>query len=291
MARCLFWGFDSEPCRSRRRDWHGLCFESSSEIFATKFSNRRNPECLVPLQAVSRLAKTAALACAVVAPMWAHAQLSANVALTTNYKFRGQDQDASRSKAVKPALQGGFDYTFGDSGFYVGNWNSSVDWLPGNSLETDFYGGYKFKAADGLGRGHADLCVLGQRQPATPPRSTAPAPTARSRPSIRTRCPRTTSAGPAPRRFGSQGRNTGYLQFSYSQEVMPKVTLKASVGYTHFSSDIKDLGVPNYVDYSVGGAYDLGDGFCCSSGDRRQQEAYFGDVNKARLILTLSKTF
>ena len=81
-------------------------------------------------------------------PMLASAQLTANVSLTTNYKFRGQDQDTSKVKAVKPAPQGGFDYTFGETGFYVGNWNSSVNWLSGNSLESDLYGGYKFKAGD-----------------------------------------------------------------------------------------------------------------------------------------------
>ena len=250
----------------------------------------------MPSPAASRFktfAKTATLACAVVAPMWAHAQLSANVALTTNYKFRGQDQDASRTRAVKPALQGGFDYTFGDSGFYVGNWNSSVDWLPGNSLETDFYGGYKFKAADvdwdvgaltyvysGNANGNTtEIYGSGTYGPFTAKYS------------------HTVSKdyfGWAGAKAGSglKGRNTGYLQFSYSQEVMPKVTLKASVGYTHFSSDIKDLGVPNYVDYSVGGAYDLGDGFSAGAAvTGANKKAYFGDVNKARLILTLSKTF
>lgn len=71
-------------------------------------------------------------------PVVASAQLSGNVALTSNYKFRGQDQDVSKDKTVKPALQGGFDYAF-SNGFYVGNWNSSVDWLENNSLETDVY--------------------------------------------------------------------------------------------------------------------------------------------------------
>ena len=238
-------------------------------------------------------AKTAALACAVISPLWAHAQLTANVALTTNYKFRGQDQDSSRNKAVKPALQGGFDYAFGDSGFYVGNWNSSVDWLPGSSLETGFYGGYKFKAAEvdwdvgaltyvysGNANGNTtELYGSGTYGPFTAKYS------------------HTVSKdyfGWAGAKAGSglKGRNSGYLQFSYSQEVMPKVTLKAAVGYTHFSSDIKDLGVPNYVDYSVGGAYDLGDGFTAAAAVAgANKKAYFGDVNKARLILTLSKTF
>ena len=59
------------------------------------------------------------------------APLTANVAVTTNYKYRGQDQGSLPSKAVKPAIQGGFDWTM--NGFYIGNWNSSVGWLSGNS--------------------------------------------------------------------------------------------------------------------------------------------------------------
>lgn len=237
------------------------------------------------------LAAAAAVTC-VFASQLAHAELTANIALTTNYKFRGQDQDASRSRALKPALQGGFDYSFGDSGFYVGNWNSTVDWLPGNSLETDFYGGYKFKAAEVdwdvgaltyvySGNSHGNTTELygaGTYGPFTAKYS------------------HTVSkdyfnwAG-AKAGSGLKGRNTGYLQLSYSQEVLPKFALKASVGYTHFSSDIKSLGVPNYVDYSVGGAYDFGGGLSLAAAVvGATKRSYFGDVNKPRLILTLSKS-
>ena len=237
------------------------------------------------------LAAAAAVTC-VFASQLAHAELTANIALTTNNKFRGQDQDASRSRALKPALQGGFDYSFGDSGFYVGNWNSTVDWLPGNSLETDFYGGYKFKAAEVdwdvgaltyvySGNSHGNTTELygaGTYGPFTAKYS------------------HTVSkdyfnwAG-AKAGSGLKGRNTGYLQLSYSQEVLPKFALKASVGYTHFSSDIKSLGVPNYVDYSVGGAYDFGGGLSLAAAVvGATKRSYFGDVNKPRLILTLSKS-
>ena len=81
-------------------------------------------------------------------PLMASAQLSGNLSLTTNYKYRGQDQDVSKVKAFKPAVQGGLDYAFGESGWYVGNWNSSVDWLPGNSIEMDLYGGYNGSVGD-----------------------------------------------------------------------------------------------------------------------------------------------
>ena len=53
---------------------------------------------------------------------------------------------------------------------------------------------------------------------------------------------------------------------------MPKVTLKAAVGFTRFASDIKDSGVPNYMDYSVGGAYDFGSGLSLGCRGGREQE-------------------
>ena len=51
----------------------------------------------------------------------AHADISANVALVSDYKFRGISQSNEN-----PAIQGGFDYAF-NNGFYVGTWGSTVD--------------------------------------------------------------------------------------------------------------------------------------------------------------------
>lgn len=63
------------------------------------------------------------------------------------------------------------------------------------------------------------------------------------------------------------------------------------MGYTRFASDIKDLGVPNYVDYSVGGAYDFGAGLSLSAAVAgANKKGFFGDANKARLIVSLTKT-
>lgn len=69
--------------------------------------------------------------------------LSANVGLFSEYIFRGIAQTAG-----KPAVQGGFDYAH-SSGFYLGTWGSNISWLQDfgaysrQSLEWDFYGGYK----------------------------------------------------------------------------------------------------------------------------------------------------
>lgn len=223
-------------------------------------------------------------------PLFASAQLTANVSLTTNYKFRGQDQDTSRTKAIKPALQGGFDYSFGDSGWYVGNWNSSVDWLSGNSLEADFYGGYKFKAADT----DWDVGALTYAYPGNSVGNTTELYGAATWGPVTAKYSHTVSKdyfGWASSKPGMRGRNTGYLALSFAQEVAPNVTLKAGLNFTRFSGDIKSLGVPNYVDYSVGGAYDFGGGVTLGAAVvGANKKAYFGDVNKARVLVTLTKT-
>ena len=61
------------------------------------------------------------------------AEVSGNVAIGSDYFFRGIDQ------AGGEALSGGFDVGF-ENGFYVGTWASSVDFSGG--LELDYYAGY-----------------------------------------------------------------------------------------------------------------------------------------------------
>jgi uncharacterized protein (TIGR02001 family) len=100
----------------------------------------------------------AALASAFALPVLAEdapapSPFSSNVALTTNYLYRGISQTGAG-----PAIQGGFDYA-GASGLYAGAWGSSISWLGdmgGTSgsntkspdianagLELDTYLGYK----------------------------------------------------------------------------------------------------------------------------------------------------
>ena len=77
------------------------------------------------------------------APAPAASPITANITITNDYRYRGISQSN-----FLPAIQGGFDYAH-ESGFYIGNWNSSISWLSdqnsGSSapIEMDFYGGYK----------------------------------------------------------------------------------------------------------------------------------------------------
>ena len=84
------------------------------------------------------------------APAPATSPITANVTVVNDYRYRGMTQSN-----YKPAIQGGFDYAH-ESGFYIGNWNSSISWISdgyptGNGLgapssapvEMDFYAGFK----------------------------------------------------------------------------------------------------------------------------------------------------
>ena len=70
----------------------------------------------------------------------AQAQVTGNLGLTSDYRFRGISQSQNA-----PAVQGGVDYAH-SSGFYVGNWNSSVSsqlYTNGAGVESDLYAGWK----------------------------------------------------------------------------------------------------------------------------------------------------
>jgi uncharacterized protein (TIGR02001 family) len=89
----------------------------------------------------------------------AHAEgltITGNLALTTDYEFRGFSQTQH-----DPAIQGGFDLTDGD--FYAGIWASNVDF--GSSvhvpMELDLYAGWRPK----IGPVSADFGVIAYTYP------------------------------------------------------------------------------------------------------------------------------
>ena len=187
--------------------------------------------------------------------------VSYNISAVSNYKFRGQDQDQSKTNGFKPALQGGVDYA-NPNGFYVGNWNSTVNFKdPKNNkanVEVDLYGGYKFP----LGEIGMDVGALAYIYPGATKANTTELYAAASYGPVTAKYSSTVSSG----YFGigavgaHDARGTGYLNLAFAQEVMPKVTLKASVGSTLFTTSGKKAGGVDYMDYSVGAAYDLGEG-------------------------------
>ena len=75
--------------------------------------------------------------------------ITANITVVNDYRYRGISQSN-----FQPAIQGGFDYAH-ESGFYIGNWNSSISWISDTyaaatspttvsaPVEMDFYAGFK----------------------------------------------------------------------------------------------------------------------------------------------------
>ena len=77
----------------------------------------------------------------------AQAEVTGNLGLTSDYRFRGISQSQNA-----PAVQGGIDYNH-SSGFYIGNWNSSVSsqvYTQGSGVESDLYAGWKKDIYKGL---------------------------------------------------------------------------------------------------------------------------------------------
>ena len=77
----------------------------------------------------------------------AHADVTGNLGLTSDYRFRGISQTQNA-----PAVQGGVDYAH-ESGLYIGNWNSSVSsqmYTNGAGVESDLYAGFKKDVYNGL---------------------------------------------------------------------------------------------------------------------------------------------
>ena len=82
----------------------------------------------------------AIVAMALITATAAQAQITGNLGLTSDYRFRGVSQTQNA-----PAVQGGIDYNH-VSGLYIGNWNSSVSsqlYTNGAGVESDVYAGFR----------------------------------------------------------------------------------------------------------------------------------------------------
>jgi len=84
----------------------------------------------------------------------AEGEFSGNVALTTDYVWRGFSQNSEN-----PSIQGGFDYANG--AFYAGTWAAIVD-FGGANMELDLYGGFAGETEGGLSW---DVGVIGYVYP------------------------------------------------------------------------------------------------------------------------------
>ncbi len=189
--------------------------------------------------------------------------VTGNFGTTSDYRFRGISQ-SDRDVAI----QGGFDVAH-KSGAYVGTWASSVsDWAAGpgsQNLEIDLYGGYKTEVS-GVG---LDVGAITYRYPGSTNSTSGNwrANTSEAYVGL-TYGPVSfkTSYVLSKNYFASTGTdNSGtlYYDLTLSQEIAPKLLASIHAGYTDYKKDGESVvgGKFSYADYSVGLAYDIGNGF------------------------------
>ncbi len=236
--------------------------------------------------------------------------ISGNFGLTSDYRFRGISQSNK-----KPAIQGGIDFEH-KSGFYAGNWNSSVsEWTAANGagLEMDFYGGYKTEVV-GIS---LDLGAIYYYYPGAKVDATTSTRNEYNTQEIYVGLgygpfSLKTSYTLSDRYFslGKDGddslqgnankssKGTLYYDLGFSYEIAPKLTLNAHAGLLA----LKDKVGSDIKDYSIGLAYDLsgwelGINFYQTSGLNADDKTFFTYAATGKKLydsgaaVSISKTF
>ncbi len=257
--------------------------------------------------AIAQTASTSPVPAAAAAP----GPFTANLTLTNDYRYRGISQSNFR-----PAIQGGFDYAH-SSGFYIGNWNSSISWISdsasmaGNSasapIEMDFYGGYKYEWSKGF---TADVGILQYYYPTTNLSAFAANPN--------------TTEIYAAQNFTFDAV-TGFLKFSWAASTLFGtansagsnytdltvnydtgfwgLALNAHVGYQYVAGktvagNISNSSLFSYTDWKLGVTKDFGSGFSGSMayvGTNAKDGSYVNpqlqNLGKGGFLISLTKTF
>uniref|UniRef100_UPI00333F704C TorF family putative porin n=1 Tax=Castellaniella defragrans TaxID=75697 RepID=UPI00333F704C len=214
-------------------------------------------------------------ALAFVMPMTSSAELSFNIGVVSLYKDRGVDQEG-RDEGVRPAVQGGVDYDFGN-GLYVGNWNSSGRF--GNAdAEVDLYAGYRFQVTNDVG---LDVGYVHYYYPGEGAWNSGEAYVGLGYQRLSLKIYR------GMRRDVNDGDM--YYRLTYMHPIIDKLDFKVGLGYQHFhASDLHGK-----VDYSVGLSYAIGKYVSLSgdvSGANRRNDVDDGSRD-TRFILGLNAAF
>jgi uncharacterized protein (TIGR02001 family) len=215
------------------------------------------------------------------APLLAHAEITANVALTTDYVWRGTSQTLE-----DPAIQGGFDYAHA-SGLYVGVWGSNVDFGEGDSadLEFDVYGGFGGEFGGGIGY---DIGLIYYAYPGTAPGVDYDW--------LEVYGSLSYSYFTLALNYSSDVFNSGedglYINLSGEYPINDTFSISGGIGNYSFDDSVFGPGAPDsYSDWNVGlsAAY-AGLGFDLRYHDTDDDgETLFGDIADGRVVFTVSK--
>lgn len=214
-------------------------------VFALPFSAMAQDatETTTPVTESPKAASTEDVSAPTVAPAAGEPEsnFSWNLSVNSDYLFRGYSLNSE-----SPALQGGLDYTFGDSGFAVGTWASNVDFddAAGPNVEWDNYVSWSHAINDswqftalydyysylGSQSSYGNINygeLFGSLTYAENYKFTVA----------------------YANDYGNSGLSTLYYEASGSWDLPRDVTLFASLGYQTWD---KDLGLKDYTNYSLG---------------------------------------
>jgi uncharacterized protein (TIGR02001 family) len=177
----------------------------------------------------------------------AQAQVTGNLGLTSDYRFRGVSQTQNA-----PAVQGGIDYAH-SSGFYVGNWNSSVSsqmYTNGSGVESDLYAGFKSKF---LGF-DVDVGSMNYFYPRATNGTSTNFDTNELYVAVGKGPVTAKVSNSLSNYFGTaDSKNSQYYQIDVAQPITGKLSAVVHVGRT----DVNNNATLNYTDWNVGAVYNL----------------------------------
>ena len=213
-------------------------------------------------------------------------QVSYNVALASEYRYRGLSQTDS-----DPALSGGVDYVHSPSGFYVGTWLSTIKWtkdLGGDgNIEWDVYAGKRGQLTDEVSYDVGGLYYWYPDNSLDPNANTFEI-------------------------YGKLGFGPAYIKYSHSTTNLFGTADSKRSGYLDVGADI-DVGngfllnlhvgrqrVKNnspfsYTDFKVGVTKDFGVATVALAWHKANTDAYLSpegrNLGKSAAVLSVSKTF
>ena len=212
--------------------------------------------------------------------------LTGNVALTSDYRYRGLSQTR-----LKPALQGGADYTHTDSGVYAGVWASTIKWIDdfgGDAkVEIDLYGGKRGEIAPNF---TYDVGGLFYAYPSN--RLSVNANTFELYGQLGWGPGYIKYSHSTTNLFGTaDSKGSGYLDVGANIELSPGLTLNLHAGRQRVANN----SVYSYNDYKVGLTKDFGIATVQLALIKAQTDAYLSpqgkNLGKSGAVLTISKTF
>lgn len=187
-------------------------------------------------------------------PGSARADLAFNLGAVSDYRFRGISQTR-----LKPALQGGVDYSAG--AFYLGAWASNIKWikdLDGDAgVEIDLYGGLTGELAKDIGY---DVGVLTYQYPSN--RLAPSANTTELYGSIAFGAFKLKYSHAVTDTFGnSDSKNSSYLEAGASFDVAG-FSIAPHIGHQKINGPFGPAAT--YTDYSLAASRDVGAGITLS---------------------------